>query len=46
MKIISWNVNGLVACKRKGFLGILASMKPDIMCCQEIKTKCPLNTPG
>ena len=24
MKIMSWNVNGLVACKRKGFLKVLA----------------------
>lgn len=46
MKIVSWNVNGLVACKRKGFLRFLSDTRPDIMCCQEIKTQCPLNTPG
>lgn len=46
MKIVSWNVNGIVACRRKGFLKFLADAEPDIMCCQEIKTKCPLNTPG
>lgn len=46
MKIISWNVNGIVACRRKGFLRFLADTKPDIMCCQEIKTQCELNTPG
>ena len=46
MKIVSWNVNGIVACRRKGFLRFLADTKPDILCCQEIKTQCPLNTPG
>ena len=46
MKIISWNVNGIVACRRKGFLRFLADTKPDVVCCQEIKTKCALNTPG
>lgn len=46
MKIVSWNVNGIVACRRKGFLKFLGDTKPDIVCCQEIKTKCPLNTPG
>lgn len=46
MKIVSWNVNGIVACRRKGFLRFLSDTKPDIMCCQEIKTQCSLNTPG
>ena len=46
MKIVSWNVNGIVACRRKGFLRFLSDVRPDIMCCQEIKTQCPLNTPG
>ena len=46
MKIVSWNVNGIVACRRKGFLRFLSDTKPDIVCCQEIKTQCPLNTPG
>ena len=46
MKIVSWNVNGIVACRRKGFLRFLSDVKPDIVCCQEIKTQCPLNTPG
>lgn len=46
MKIVSWNVNGLAACCRKGFLRFLAAEKPDIMCCQEIKTVRPLNVPG
>jgi len=46
MKIVSWNVNGIVACRRKGFLKFLNDAKPDILCCQEIKTQVPLNTPG
>ena len=46
MKIVSWNVNGIVACRRKGFLKFLADAKPDVVCCQEIKTRCALNTPG
>ena len=43
---MSWNVNGLAACKRKGFLRVLANSKVDFFCCQEIKTRCPLSTPG
>ena len=46
MKIVSWNVNGIIACRRKGFLRFLASANPDIVCCQEIKTQCALNTPS
>ena len=45
-KIVSWNVNGLAACKRKGFLRVLANSKVDFFCCQEIKTRCPLSAPG
>lgn len=46
MKIISWNVNGISRCRRAGFLKFLADSKPDILCCQEIKGRCPLQTPG
>jgi exodeoxyribonuclease-3 len=38
LKIISWNVNGLRAVHKKGFLDWLAKDKPDILCIQE--TKC------
>lgn len=38
MKLISWNVNGLRAVLRKGFLSYLESEAPDILCLQE--TKC------
>ena len=37
MKIISWNVNGIRAAVKKGFLDFLKKEKPDILCCQEIK---------
>lgn len=35
--IISWNVNGLRACYRKGFLGFVKQYDPDILCLQETK---------
>lgn len=38
MKLISWNVNGLRAALRKGFLDYLASETPDVLCLQE--TRC------
>ena len=38
LKILSWNVNGLRAVHKKGFLDWLAKDKPDILCIQE--TKC------
>lgn len=37
MRIISWNVNGLRAVAKKGFLEWLARESPDIMCLQETK---------
>jgi len=37
IKIISWNVNGLRAAYRKGFLDWFLTEKPDILCLQEIK---------
>ena len=46
MKLVSWNVNGLAACKRKGFLKFISRLKADIVCCQEVRTDCPLHTPG
>lgn len=36
-KIISWNVNGLRAILKKGFLNWLEKENPDILCLQEIK---------
>jgi len=37
VKIISWNVNGLRAVYKKGFLGWLAKCDADIVCLQEVK---------
>lgn len=39
MKIFSWNVNGLRAVYRKGFLDWLSKSKADIVCLQEIKAQ-------
>lgn len=38
-KLVSWNVNGLRAIARKGFIDILKEINPDIMCLQEIKAE-------
>ncbi len=48
MKIVSWNVNGLKACHKKGFLKFLKATLPDIMCCQETKVnpEFQIKTPG
>ena len=37
MKIISWNVNGIRAILKKGFLEIIKNINPDIICLQETK---------
>lgn len=37
MKIVSWNVNGLRACLKKGFLNFVDGIDADIICVQEIK---------
>ena len=37
MRIVSWNVNGLRACARKGFLGFLADSKADVLGIQEVR---------
>lgn len=39
MKWISWNVNGLRACLKKGFYDFIQSEQPDIMALQEIKMR-------
>ncbi len=39
MKIISWNVNGIRAVCKKGFLDWLKKADADIVCLQEIKAK-------
>jgi len=37
LKIMSWNINGIRAVIKKGFLDFLKEEKPDILCLQEIK---------
>ncbi len=37
MKFISWNVNGLRACLKKGFLDFYREQSPDFICLQETK---------
>lgn len=37
MKIISWNVNGIRAILKKGFLDFVEKENPDILCLQETK---------
>lgn len=37
MKLISWNVNGLRACMKKGFLDAFALLDADVFCLQETK---------
>ncbi|MCM3742961.1 exodeoxyribonuclease III [Sporosarcina luteola] len=40
MKLISWNVNGIRACVRKGFLDYFKEQDADIFCIQETKLQC------
>lgn len=37
MKLISWNVNGIRAVLKKGFLQFIEKENPDILCLQEVK---------
>ena len=37
MKCISWNVNGIRACVKKGFLDFFKEADADIFCIQETK---------
>jgi exodeoxyribonuclease-3 len=37
VKIVSWNVNGIRACAKKGFLEWLGESKPDVVLLQETK---------
>lgn len=37
MKLISWNVNGIRACIKKGFADVVDELIPDVLAVQEIK---------
>lgn len=39
MKITTWNVNGLRAAFRKGLIGWLGAMVPDVLCLQEVRAR-------
>ncbi|MDK2929082.1 MAG: exodeoxyribonuclease [Methanococcus sp.] len=39
MKMLSWNVNGIRACLKNGFMDFLERESPDIMCIQETKVQ-------
>ncbi|MBC2723628.1 exodeoxyribonuclease III [Desulfosporosinus sp.] len=49
MKLISWNVNGIRACVKKGFLDFIQKENADIVCLQETKVQedqIPFNLDG
>ena len=52
MRLISWNVNGIRAVAKKGFLETVAELDPDVLCIQETKASVDqldeslLNIPG
>jgi len=46
MRIISWNVNGIRAIEKKGFLQWLKKESPDILCLQETKASPDQLTPA
>lgn len=39
MRIISWNLNGLLSCVDHGSFQPILKLAPSIVCCQEIRTK-------
>ena len=39
MRLVSWNVNGLRACLKKGFLDFCTFADADIICLQETKMR-------
>ena len=45
IKIVSWNINGIRAIHKKGFLDWVRKESPDILCVQEIKAK-EVQVPG
>ncbi|MDR2304699.1 MAG: endonuclease/exonuclease/phosphatase family protein, partial [Treponema sp.] len=39
MRILSWNVNGIRAVQKRGFVSWLRKESPDILCIQETKAR-------
>jgi len=49
MRLISWNVNGIRACVKKGFMDVFYTLDADIFCIQETKVQAgqiELDLPG
>ena len=46
MKIISWNVNGIRAVEKKGFVDWLLNSDADVVCIQETKAKAEQLSPA
>lgn len=49
MRLVSWNVNGLRACIKKGFLDFIARDQADVYCLQEVRAlpdQVELDAPG
>ena len=46
MRIVTWNVNGLFAAMRKGFIRHISAFDADVVCVQEVRSDIPLNLPG
>ena len=49
LKLISWNVNGLRACLKKGFADVFSALDADLFCLQETKLQAgqvELDLPG
>ena len=45
MKLVSWNINGIRAAWKKGFLDFVTAEQPDILCVQETKIQHEQLTP-
>jgi exodeoxyribonuclease-3 len=45
MKLISWNINGIRAAWKKGFLDFVTAQQPDILCVQQTKIQLEQLTP-
>ncbi len=39
MRIATWNVNGIRACEKGGFLDWVGAEKPDVLCLQEVRAE-------
>jgi exodeoxyribonuclease-3 len=45
MKLISWNINGIRAAWKRGFVDFVTAEQPDILCVQETKIQLEQLTP-